>query len=94
MAEVWRTRDRRGRVVVLTEADLAHLRATVEIPHVSTRDAQYTSRACHDWRTAPYRLWLKVVVHHCPVPPQGTWAGQVITAYRTTKIVEDDDLWP
>jgi hypothetical protein len=29
--------------------------------------------------------FLKVVVQYRPVPPQGTWAGEVITAYRGKK---------
>jgi hypothetical protein len=92
--EIWRTRDRRGRVVVLTVASWAHIldrraamanrldqvRAAIERPDLVTRDVRHFHREIH-YRRFPSGGWLKVVVGYRPVPPQGTWAGVVITAY-------------
>ena len=86
MATVWRTTDRLGREVVLTEAAWAHIigepkemagreadvLAAVRAPGRVTRDAGYRRRENHYRRTPSGRRWLKVVVRYRPVAPQGT----------------------
>ena len=109
MAVIERFRDREGREVVLTEAGRAHIlaghadmarrlgdvRAAVAVPEVATRDAVFAHRENHYRRTTSTRRWLKVVVHYRPVPPQGTWAGRVVTAYHTGTIPQkEQNLWP
>ena len=95
MAEIWRTRDRAGREVVLTSAGLDHIlqghdeiadrldevRAAIEQPELVTRDVEYRHRENHYGRSSFNKPWIKVVVQYRPVSPQGTWAGEVITAY-------------
>ena len=74
---------------------LDEVRTAVEQPDFITRDSEYTRREIFYRRTPSGQGWLKVVVNYRPIPPQGTWAGEVITAYR---IEERDDqevqLWP
>jgi hypothetical protein len=109
VATIWRTRDRLGREVALTEGRRDHIlskhpelagrlgeaRATVEGPDFVTRDAADPRREHHYRRTPSGRAWIKVVVNERPVPPQGTWAGEVITAYRTERVdPEEAPLWP
>jgi hypothetical protein len=93
--EIWRMRDRAGREVVLTSAGLNHIlrqhndmpsrldevRSTIEQPELVTRDVEYRHRENHYGRSSFDQLWIKVVVQYRPVPPQATWAGEVITAY-------------
>jgi len=99
VAEIWRTRDRAGREIVLTSARLDHIleehdeiadrldevRMTIEQPDFVTRDARYHHREIHYRRVASGQGLLKVVVQYRPVPPQGAWVGEVITAYRVKK---------
>lgn len=99
MAEIWRTRDRAGREVVLTSAGLEHIlqghdeivdqwdevRTAIEQPDFVTRDARYHHREIHYRRETSGQGLLKVVVQYRPVPPQGTWVGEVITTYRVRK---------
>ncbi|MGH2617237.1 MAG: hypothetical protein ACRDJC_18545, partial [Thermomicrobiales bacterium] len=60
---------------------LDEVRIAVERPDFVTRDREYRHREIH-YRVALFRPpLLKVVVQYRPVPPQGTWAGEVITAY-------------
>jgi hypothetical protein len=109
MAEVWRVTDRRGREVVLTEDDWRHVvlehppmvgreedvRAAVEQAEMINRDRRRAHRECHYRRPGPDRARLKVVIHYSPVPPQGTWAGRVITAYPVEVIpAKEQQLWP
>ena len=109
MATVWRTRDRLGRAVVVTEADWQHIvaqrapavpslgdiRAAVETPDVVNADARYPRRENHCRRAGAAGSYLKVVVAYRPVPPQGTWAGRVVTAYHTgTFPQKEQNLWP
>jgi hypothetical protein len=93
----------------LTERSLAHLRdkhpeelarlhqarAAIERPDLATRPADYPQRVCY-YRAIPgSRLRTKVVVHYRPVAPQGTWIGEVITAYRTDHVGRQEmHLWP
>lgn len=95
MAEIWRTQDRAGREVVLTSAGLDHIlqehdeiadqldevQITIEQSDLITRDVEYRHRENHYRRAPSKRNWIKVVVQYRPVPPQGTWEGEVITAY-------------
>ena len=109
MATIWRTRDRLGREVVLTEERRRHIlrkhpamagrlgevRAAIAGPDFVNRDAAYPRRENHYRRTPSGRAWIKVVVNYRPVPPQGTWAGEVITAYRTEQVdPKEAPLWP
>src|SRR6188472_1528268 len=98
MAEIWRTRDHAAREVVLTSAGLDHIlerhdeiadrldeiRMSIEQPDFVTRDARSHHRENHYRRVASGQGLLKVVQYR-PVPPQGTWVGEVITAYRVKK---------
>lgn len=109
MATIWRTRDRLGREVILTEAGREHMlskhpematrvdeaRATVEQPDLVTRSAGYPHRECF-YRNVPLgRLKTKVVVNFRPVPPQGTWQGRVVTVHRTRRVgPEEEQIWP
>jgi hypothetical protein len=93
--EIWRTRDRAGREVVLTSTGLDHIlrrhddmrslleevRSIIEQPELVTRDLEYRHRENHYGRSSFDQPWIKVVVQYRPIPPQGTWAGEVITAY-------------
>jgi hypothetical protein len=95
VAEIWRTRDRAGREVVLTSAGLKHIRhrhddmtrrldeirTAIENPDVVTRDLEYRHRENHYGPSSFKPPWTKVVVQYRPVSPQGTWMGEVITAY-------------
>ena len=95
MAEIWRTQDRAGREVVLTSAGLDYIlrrhddmssrldevRLTIEQPELVTRDVEYRHRENHYGRSSFDHPWIKVVVQYRPVSPQGTWTGEVITAY-------------
>lgn len=109
MAEVWRTRDRIGREVVLTSLRHDHIlaehddlapqmddaRLATEQPDFITRDARYPHRENHYRRTLWSQLLVKVVVNYRPVPPQGTWEGEVITAYRARRPKSKEaQLWP
>jgi hypothetical protein len=52
-------------------------------------------REIHYPRTPSGQGWMRVVVNYRPVPPQGTWAGEVITAYRIDeRDVKEVQLWP
>jgi hypothetical protein len=51
----------------------------------SPKTFRYYHREIHYRRVASGQGFLKVVVQYRPVPPQGTWAGEVITAYRVKK---------
>ncbi len=98
MTEIWRTRDRVGREVVFTTARLDHVlqdhdemadrldevRTTIEQPDLLARDGDYRHRENHYRRASSERNWIKVVQYR-PVPPQGTWAGEVIIAYRVKR---------
>lgn len=105
MAAIWRTRDQFGREVTLSAEHRNHIlqrhegmavhlgdvKLTVENPSLVARDINYRRRE-HFYRpcTSEQHLWIKVVVNYRPVPPQGTWAGEVITAYpvREREILE------
>jgi len=100
VAEVWRTRDQRGREVVLTEAALAHILArhpqmagplfeiqsAVGRPDRVTRDPTRHHREIAYRRPSPNHSRLRVVIHYRPVLPQGTWVGDIITAHPTERV--------
>ena len=109
MADIWRTRDRAGREVTLTTAAWAHIlaqhaemagrqadvRAAVEAPGLVVRDPQYSRRKRCYRRTPSGRRWLKVVINYAPVPPQGTWAGEIVTAHFVREPdPKEEQLWP
>jgi len=64
---------------------LDDVRAAIEEPDFVTRDVKYHHRENRYRRVASGQGLLKVVVQYRPVPPQGTWVGEVITAYRVKK---------
>jgi hypothetical protein len=103
MADIWRTRDRFGREVVLTEAGMEHIlerrprmagrerdiRAVLEDPKQVNRDAQHPDRECfYGGRgDGPY---LKVVVAY-----RADDFGLVITAYPAQYVKRGEpQLWP
>lgn len=109
MAIVWLTRDHRGREVALTEATATHIlerrpamvgrwdevKRTVEDPEFVRRDRRISAREVFYRRTAPGRARLRVVVHCRPVPPQGTWRGEVVTAHPAERTAANEEpLWP
>jgi hypothetical protein len=109
VADIWRTRDRLGREVVFNSASRDHIRRrraeladrldeirwAIEAPDLVTRDATYPNRENHYRRTAFGPGWLKVVVRYLPVPPQGTWVGEVITAFPLrSPNPKETRLWP
>jgi hypothetical protein len=95
LADTWQTRDYRGRNVMFTEASRDHLlqrrrdlttilsdiREVISSPAVVTRDLKYPRRECHYGFTSSPPGMIKVVVQYRPVPPQGRWVGEVVTAY-------------
>ena len=111
MADVWTMRDRRGRVVALTADGWKHIlverrgappaageiRKTVEDPAFVTADSTFPRRENYYRRRQREGggRYLKVVVRYRPVPPDGTWAGEVITAYPTRGMKPmEEQLWP
>ena len=111
MAHVWRTRDRFGREVALTDAGWNHIvaerqgapptpdeiREAGESPDGVTADATFPRREnfYRSRQTGRGGRFLKVVVRFQPVPPDGTWAGEVITAHPARRIKPgEDQLWP
>lgn len=110
MPETWRTRDRIGRHVVLTDAAWSHIvtkrngappdpseiRAAVEDPDFVAADAAFPRReSCYRRRrSGAGGRYLKVVVRYHPTPPDGTWAGEVITAYPTRGIKPGEERLP
>src|SRR4051812_49839836 len=90
--EIWQTTDRLGRGVIFTPAARAHIlkrhadiavrldevRTAFDRPDLVTRDREFSHRENHYRRTPSHRGWVKVVVNYRPVPPQGTWAGEVV----------------
>ena len=108
MATIWRTTDRMGREVELTDTGWAHIlaergeaspsaaevRAAVEAPDFVNADAVYAHRENHYRRFGAGGRYLKVVVQYRPVPPQGTWAGDVVTTYPTNRVKRKERrLW-
>ena len=74
---------------------LADARVAVEAPDFARRDALRAHGENHYRRPAPGAAWIKVVVHYRPIPPQGTWVGEVITAYPTDHVgSKEGPLWP
>jgi hypothetical protein len=109
LAEIWRTSDRLGREVICTTDSHNHIlgkhdvmadrldaiRPAIEQPSYITRDADYPHRENYYRRTPSGRRFIKVVVEYRPVPPQGTWTSEVITAYLSRKIKRKEaQLWP
>jgi hypothetical protein len=96
LTESWREVDYRGREVIFTPKSREHIlrrhddiaarldeiRGAIARPDLVTRDIKYRHRENHYRRTPSGLGWFKVVVQYRPVPPQGTWIGEVITAYR------------
>ena len=109
MDEIWRTRDNFDRVVYLSRVKLAHIRSrhkefadrlvdirsTIEKPDFVARHRLREHRECFYREEAPGKELIKVIVHYRPIPPQGTWIGEVTTAfpvglYRPKEV----KLWP
>jgi hypothetical protein len=68
------------------------VRAAVEHSDLVVRDVGYPHREIHYRRTPSGQGWIRVVVNYRPVPPQGTWAGEIITAYRVDQGDIDEGL--
>jgi hypothetical protein len=98
-----------GREVIFTSARRDHVlqrhsdmadrldevRSAIEQPDLITRDREYARRQVHYRRTPSGRGFIRVVVNYRPVPPQGTWAGEVIIAHRVNeRDMEEVQLWP
>lgn len=109
MADIWPTRDRFGRDVFLTREGRSHIvmrhavmadrlnevRTAIEHPDRITRDIVRRHRENHYLRTTSEPGWIKVVVQYRPVPPQGTWEGDIITAYPVRRPKpKEERLWP
>lgn len=109
MDELWRIQDYLGREVVLTEIrrehivsehsdlvrQMAEVRHTIEQPEQVRRDRTYAHRENSYKRKPSGKRWMKVVVHYRPVPPQGTWVGEVITAFSVEEPEPQEVLkWP
>lgn len=109
MTEIWRTRDRRERVVVFTSKGRDHIvqrrpqltgrldevRTAIEHPTLIARDAKYPRRENHYLRTVGGPGWIKVVVNYRPIAPQGAWFGEIITAYPVRRPEPEETLlWP
>lgn len=105
----WQTQDRNGREVAFTQSAHDHIldehddmadklddvRIAIERPDLVTRDVRYGRRENHYWRIPTTGRWIKVVINYRPVPPQGTWEGEVITAYRVPRPnPKEAKLWP
>lgn len=65
---------------------LNDVQTTVEAPEVVTRDTEYMHREVYYRRPTGRQLFLRVVVLYRPVPPQGAWTGEVVTAYQTARV--------
>jgi hypothetical protein len=70
------------------------VRNAVERPDVVTQDRVYHRRENHYRVTQSQPPLLKVVVHYRPVPPQGTWAGEVITAFPVKQRDPREEVLP
>jgi len=95
LEEVWQVQDYRGRDVLFTEASRDHIlhrrrelaailsdiREAISRPAVVTRDLTYPRRECHYGFIAAPPGMIKGVVQYRPVPPQGRWVGEIVTAY-------------
>ncbi len=74
---------------------LGEVRAAIEHPTLIARDAVHPRRENHYLRTVAEPGWLTVVVNYRPIPPQGTWFGEIITAYPVRRPEpEEKPLWP
>jgi hypothetical protein len=74
---------------------LGAVQTTVEHSDFITRDREYPHREVHYRRTPSEQGWIRVVVNYRPVPPRGTWVGEVITAFRIDRRdIEEEPLWP
>lgn len=82
MEAIWWTQDRLGREVILT---------TVGRDHIGDRHRQVADRL-DEVRSA---VEHPDFVTYRPVPPQGTWVGEVVTAYRVEERDEQEaQRWP
>jgi hypothetical protein len=74
---------------------LDEVRIAVEQPDFVTQDSGYTRREIYYRRTSSGQGWMRVVVNYRPVPPQSTWAGEIITAFRVKRRdLREVQLWP
>lgn len=110
MATIWRVGDREGRRVRLTDDGWAHILErhademtgreadvlrTVEAPDLVNADVAHAHREVCYRSFGPGRPMLRVVVHYRPIPPQGTWSGEVITAHPTFRSKRGEPRrWP
>ncbi len=64
---------------------LGDIREVIAHPIVVTRDLKYPRRENHYGILSPALGMIRVVVQYRPVPPQGRWVGEVVTAHRIRK---------
>ncbi len=108
MTGIWETVDRFGRAVSLSEERWNHIvaargrqgpsldaiREAIETAAEITFDADYAHRECF-YSNRSLGASLKVVVQYRPVPPQGAWAGTVITAHPARAVKRRETRrWP
>jgi hypothetical protein len=85
--------------ILRRHADIAdrldEVRTVVAQADFITQDSDYARREIHYRRTRSGQGWMRVVVNYRPIPPQGTWSGEVITAFRVNqRDVQKVQLWP
>jgi hypothetical protein len=74
---------------------LGDVRTAREHPPFIARDAIYSRRENCYLRTTYEPGWIKVVVNYRPLPPQGIWIGEIITAYPIRRPEpQETPLWP
>jgi hypothetical protein len=108
VAILWKTVDRLGRPVVLTDEGWTHIlsrhedmvaygrdvRLAVEFADEITIDARYQRRNVHYLRASGGRPPMRVVVNYQP-EARSEWIGVVITAFRSErKKTGERHLWP
>jgi hypothetical protein len=58
------------------------VRVELEQADAVVRDAVYLHREIHLAALGKPELPVRVVVHDHPVAPDGTWVGEIVTAFR------------
>lgn len=86
------TMDRHAEELAAREADV---RLTVLASDHGNADAEHAHREVCYRSFGLGRPMLRVVIHYRPVPPRGTWAGEIITAHPTGRSKRGEQrLWP
>lgn len=108
MAILWKTVDRLGRPVVLTDEGWTHIlfehdsmahrihevRDAVAFADEVVHDRTFAHREIHYRERGSGKSWLRVIVHYRPRDPSG-WAGEVITAHIINRRSrKESPRWP